>query len=411
MVTSIIALASVVAVWSLLAARFQRWRITAPILTVAAGAAVGLTTRNAIGETLNTQVALKAAEIILAILLFVDATEVRNGPLGSHPAAAVRILFVALPLSVLAAVGLGSWLLPGLSWPVLLVTACVVMPIDFAPAGSILRETRISSRARGILNVEAGYSDGIVSPIIVFALALAGGQTSANTPFDALNAAMPTAFKAVCVGAVVGVVLASLTNLAERTRAMNAQSERLILVAAPLLAYGVSVGVHGNGFVASFICGLAFHYLRRKDESSSALQLLDDISFLLTIVMWFVFGSVTVLALWGGIAWGLLAFCLIALTVMRMVPIALALIGSGVPWKERALIGWLGPRGTSSIVFGLLAFNVLGTSDADEVVTAMVVTVLGSVLIHSDGSRAATRSMATTIQTIFRRAFSRKAAR
>ena len=113
--------------------------------------------------------------------------------------------------------------------------------------------------------------------------------------------------------------------------------------------------------------------------------------------MWFVFGSVTVLALWDGIKWGLLAFCLAALTATRTVPIALALIGTRIPWRERVQLGWLGPRGTSSIVFGLLAFNVLDMDDGVEALTAMVVTVLGSVLFHSDGSRAAVRKLSTAL--------------
>ena len=200
---------------------------------LAAGVAVGLTTRNTIAESLNSEVALKAVEIILAILLFVDATEVRSGPLGHHPAAAVRVLLIALPLSLIASVGLGSWLLPDFSWPVLLVIACVVTPIDFAPTGSILRGYRISTRVRGILNVEAGYSDGIVSPIIIFALTLADGLTQATTPTDALRAAVPASIKAILVGTAVGLVLAFLAGLAERARTMNVQSKRLILVAAP----------------------------------------------------------------------------------------------------------------------------------------------------------------------------------
>ncbi|WP_369027675.1 hypothetical protein [Nocardia farcinica] len=107
--------ASVLALWAVVAGRLERWRITAPIIMVVAGAAMGITTKGSLGETLNTEVALKAAEIILAILLFSDAAEVRGGLLGRERWSALRLLFVALPLSIGLAMLLGGWLLPGLA--------------------------------------------------------------------------------------------------------------------------------------------------------------------------------------------------------------------------------------------------------------------------------------------------------
>ncbi|MFJ4654655.1 cation:proton antiporter [Nocardia sp. NPDC088792] len=386
MIASIIVVAVVVALWALLAARLERWRISAPMIVVAAGMAMGLTTHNTIGETLNTHVALKAAEIILAILLFVDATEVRGGMLGKEPGAALRVLFLAMPLSMAAAVVLGWWLLPGNGWPVLLVIACVVMPIDMAPAAALVRDRRIPARVRNVLNVESGYNDGIASPIILFALALAADNPGGNTPWDALASAGPSALKAIAVGLVLGGALAWLVSRSERAELMSAQSKRLALVAAPLLSYGVAVALSGNGFVASFVCGFVFHYARREAENHRDLELLDDIGFLLTVVMWFVFGNTIVFALWGGVSWRVVVFAAAALTVLRMVPVAVSLIGSGLKRVEVLLIAWLGPRGTTSIVFGLLSFNMLHDADADLVLSVLVVTVLGSVLVHGIGS-------------------------
>ncbi|MEV0052770.1 hypothetical protein AB0H34_19980 [Saccharopolyspora shandongensis] len=88
-----------------------------------------------LGIALNTDVAQHIAEIILAVLLFVDATEVRGGRLlGRSPGLVARVLLVAMPLSIALAMLLGVVLLPGLSWPLLLIVACIVIPSDFAPA-------------------------------------------------------------------------------------------------------------------------------------------------------------------------------------------------------------------------------------------------------------------------------------
>ena len=107
---------------------------------------------------------------------------------------------------------------------------------------------------------------------------------------EALGSAVPHAIKAILVGVAVGAALALLTNAAERRGDMTEQSRRLILVAAPVLAYGLSLAVGGNGFVSAFVCGIAFNNLRRSEAIHSEMELLDDIGFLLSAGMWFVSG-------------------------------------------------------------------------------------------------------------------------
>lgn len=362
------------------------------MVLVLAGVAVGFTTQDVLAVTLNTDTAQHAAEIILAVLLFVDATDVRGGFFGADPRSALRMLLIAMPIGLAVSVLLGLWLLPGQPWAVLLVIACVVIPIDFAPASSLLRDPQIPERVRGLLNVEAGYNDGIVSPIFLFAVTLAADHTHAETPLDALGHAVPEALKALLAGVVVGAGLAMLTNAAERHELMTSQAKRLILVTAPLLAFGSSLGIGGNGFVSAFVCGIAFNYFRSPAGFRTELELVDDVGFLLAAVMWFVFGLTAVVALGFGVPLGLVLFCLLVLTVARVVPVLLAMLGSRVSWRERLLLGWLGPRGTTSIVFGLLAFNALEGVAEHTVALVMVVAVLGSVVIHGVGAPAAVRA-------------------
>jgi len=391
---SLIAASGVLAVWSLLGRRMEGWRLTAPMVMVLAGIAVGFATLDDLAVSLNTDTAEHTAEIILAVLLFVDATHVRGGMFGGQPRAAMRVLFIAMPLSFAAAIALGLWLLPGLSWAVLVVIACIVVPIDFAPAASILRDDRVPERVRNLLNVEAGYNDGIVSPLFIFALVLAEKTSRADTPLEALGAAVPEAAIAILVGLAVGAALALAANAAQQRDWMTHQSARLVLVAAPLLAFGLSLSVGGNGFVAAFVCGLAFNNLRRSSDIRAELELVDDLGFLLTVAMWLAFGATSVMALRSGVSAAAVVFCLLALTVVRILPVVVSLIGSRLPWGERLLVGGLGPRGTTSIVFGLLAFNALDGPDERTVVLVTVVAVLGSVILHGVGGPAAARTYA-----------------
>ncbi|MEH3142293.1 MAG: cation:proton antiporter [Mycobacterium kyogaense] len=382
MLISLIAFAAVFAAWALGAGRLERARVTAPVVLILAGVAAGFTTSDALAVALNADVAQHGAEIILAVLLFVDATDVRGGLFGREPRAALRVLFLAMPLSLGLSVLLGAWMLPELSFAVLLVIACTVVPTDFAPAATILRDARVPERVRNVLNVEAGYNDGIVAPVFIFALALSGGDLHTETPLRALGSAVPQALTAIVVGGAVGALLAVAINGATRRGWMTGQSVRMILVTAPMLAYGLSLAFDGNGFVSAFVCGITFHYLRRSSSWHEELEFVDDIGFLLSAIMWFVVGAVAVLAVERGVSWQTVVFCLLALTVVRVLPVALAMLRSRFSWRERMMLAWLGPRGTSTIVFGLLAYNVLDGAEEHDALAVMVVVVLGSVVIH-----------------------------
>ncbi|MFI9505267.1 cation:proton antiporter [Nocardia sp. NPDC052566] len=392
MTLSLITVCLVVALWSLLAVKFEQWLVSVPILMVIAGVAVGFTVRDSLADALNTEVALKGAELILAVLLFVDATEVTGGLLGRSPRLAIRLLLLALPLSLGASMLAGWWLLPSLSWAVLLVIACVVVPIDFAPASWIVRDKRIPHRVRESLNVEGGYNDGIVSPIFVFALALVADSGDTAGPLEALGTAGPSALKALVVGIGLGALLAWSANHAESRNLMSEQSARIALTVVPILTFAVATGIGGNGFVAAFIAGIAYHYFRESPTYARQLDLLEDISFVLGIIMWFAFGLISVLVVFTDLGWQMLVFALAVLTVVRMLPVVVSLTGSELPPRQRWLAGWLGPRGTTSIVFGLLAFNRLDDTNAEIALTATFYVVLGSVLLHGITVPLATRA-------------------
>lgn len=413
MIPALLALSAAVLARSLVGARLDRWNVAAPALMVLCGAAAALSaSEETLVELFNTEVAQHAAEIVLAVLLFADATEVRGGRLwGSAPGLVARVLLLALPLSLGAAVLLGAVLLPGLPWPMLLLLACVVIPSDFAAAERVVRDPNLPTRVRSVLNVESGYNDGLMSPVFLFALILSGSRARDTTALEALATAVPFALKALVVGGALGSVVAVLLFAAVRAGWSSEQGGRVAVLVLPLLAYTATSAVDGNGFVASFVCGIAFRHVLRglafKHVRRSAdrtperfhaltgdLRSLEDATGLLTMVMWFVVGGAGVVVLSFGVSWQVLLYCLAALTALRVLPVVLSLLGTDLSARERFLVGALGPRGTTSIVFGLLAFNGLPLGDAaDTVLTTTVVCVLGSVLLHGFGSAPLARRL------------------
>jgi NhaP-type Na+/H+ or K+/H+ antiporter len=156
---------------------------------------------------------------------------------------------------------------------------------------------------------------------------------------------------------------------------------RVGVLALPLLSYGVAILFAGNGFVAAFVAGICFGAATRR-LPADALHLTEDIGTMLTLVVWFIFGQVVNDTIGDGGLWGAVPYAAVGLTVVRMVPVFIALIGSGVDLPDRFVIGWLGPRGLASIVFGLLAFIALNSPENDSVATVMVATVALSVVCH-----------------------------
>jgi NhaP-type Na+/H+ or K+/H+ antiporter len=83
-----------------------------------------------------------------------------------------------------------------------------------------------------------------------------------------------------------------------------------------------------------------------------------------------------------GLTWQAVAYAVLSLTVIRMVPVAVALAGARLGRPAVLFVGWFGPRGLASVVFGLLALEDLAEPAAKPAVTVIAFTVLLSVLAH-----------------------------
>lgn len=401
----LISLAAIL-VWSLVAHRFERWGVAGPVGLLLLGAATVAWDVPAFSDMLDSQFAEKSAEIILAILLFVDATEVRGGVFGKEGRAIARLVLIALPLSLILAMVVGVWLIPEASIPVMVVIACVVMPTDFSPAAQLLRGKSISPRTRQILNVESGYNDGLVSPLFGMSLALAVFWTTISRTPDAeltdeaiaepvfefllafINAAPSTIF-AIAIGLALGTGVGLAVRYARRREIANDIGARYVMMLLPLIVYGVaSLPVFSaNGFVAAFVAGIGYRLTRvRATEASSIdhseLVLVDEVGVLAASFVWFLLGGAAVVVFTSEFDWRFLVFAALALTLVRMLPVYLSLMGSNVARADRVLIGALGPRGTATIVFGLLAYNSLPYDQGMLVLAAMVTTVVGSIVLH-----------------------------
>ncbi|MFR9801201.1 cation:proton antiporter [Pseudonocardia sp. RS010] len=383
--------------WALVAGRLARFSVTMPFAMLAAGIVLTAGPDPVFVFDIEFESAEHVVEGILAILLFTDATEVPGGILGRQPRLTLRLLLIALPLSLALAWLAGAVLLGGAGVWLLLVLATVVMPVDLAPAIAVVRDRRIPERLRQVVNAESGLNDGLVAPVFLFALA---GATAAGGDglTEAAANALPSMVIAIAVGALVGVVAARVLRRALDRGWTQPSALRIGVLALPLLAYGGAAVFGANGFVAAFVAGVFFEPEARRLPPGT-LHLVEDVGTLLSLALWFIFGALVNQTLArGAITWQVVLYALVALTLARMLPVAVSLVRTDVGRRDRLVLGWAGPRGIATLVFGMLAFIDLPAGPQQELVLAVaVVTIVASIVIHGLSTGLVARSYGRTV--------------
>jgi NhaP-type Na+/H+ or K+/H+ antiporter len=366
--------------WSLVSARLERVYISAPMAFVVLGLVSTHGPLSVIEVEVDSALARNVAELTLAIVLFVDASRVNVRALRKDAALPVRLLSVGLPLTMgLAFVAAAA--LYGTTEPWLLaLIAAAVAPTDAALGAAIMQDTRVPGRIRRVLNVESGLNDGIATPFVgVF---LAGAATS-----EAIHGAVTVTDAVVDLvgGAAIGAAIGLGGAVLVRTAAGRGWSAATFRPLAPLglalLAYAGTVLVGANGFVAAFVAGMAFGTLLPADLEPT-VDFTSVVGELLSLFMWFAFGAAMLVPAIDHARWQDVVFALLALTVVRMAPVALACVGLGLDRRTVAFIGWFGPRGLASVIFALLAFDSLDAPAGDRVLAAVAITVVLSVIAH-----------------------------
>ena len=363
--------------WGMVSARLERINITAPIAFVVLGLVVSNEPVSLIDIGVHAASVRHIAEITLALVLFADASRVNLGALRSDAAVPARLLGIGLPLTMAAGFAAALLVANGDLWLAALIGASVA-PTDAALGAGIIRDERVPGRVRRILNVESGLNDGIVTPFVTFFIAgaTAGDVTNAPTVGDAL---VDIAI-GVGLGVAIGLVGALLLGAAH-ARMERARVHPLAVLGLALVAYTATIEAGGNGFVAAFLGGMAFGSVASSRDELT-LEFTGDAGELLSLVVWFLFGAAMIVPAFDHVEWTDVVFAVLALTIVRMAPVALSLSRSGLDRSTVAFIGWFGPRGLASVVFALIAVDSLETSDANRVLAVVTLTILLSVVAH-----------------------------
>jgi NhaP-type Na+/H+ or K+/H+ antiporter len=383
--------------YAAISARVDGTPLTPPILFAAAGLLLGIDGLGLVDPDPDGHGVKLLAEATLAVVLFADASRIDLAALRSEAGFPARLLGIGLPLTIVAGFAAALVVLPGLAWPEALVLAVVLAPTDAALGQAVVTTERLPLRVRQSLNVESGLNDGICVPLFLVALAVAEAEEGAIGNGAAVTLVAEKIGYGALAGGVAGV-LATVVVVSAVGRGLVAHDWLQVLpLAAAGLAYGSAEAVGGSGFIAAFVGGAVFGGLRRS-RGGDVSHLVDQAGQVLAAVTFVVFGAVILGPAVGAATWQHALYAALSLTAIRMVPVAIAMLGTGARRPTVAFVGWFGPRGLASLVFAVILLQEADLAGETTLLTVSFLTIGLSILAHGLSAAPLARRYASWIE-------------
>jgi len=369
--------AAALGIYALVSRRLSRSIISGPMFFAAVGfvaVAVGLG-EEPTGDV--TGVATVALEMTLALVLFTDAMATKISPGRDQAELPSRLLGFGMPLIILTGAVVAAVLFPEFDLVGVAIVATVLAPTDAALGAPVVSNTRVVARIRGALNIESGLNDGIALPFLLFFIAIGEAEDGANL-FSLLFSAIGIA---VIVGIGIGWVSARLIIASSERGWLQPIWRQIAVVTVPVVAYVVADELGGSGFIATFVGGLIFGRLLLKSYPDIA-NFAEDVAEVATMVAFMVFGALILQPRVGDFTWEILLYGLLSLTLVRMLPVAISMIGTHLRPPTILYMGWFGPRGLASLIFATVVLEEVDIPGTDLMVTIVTLTVALSILLH-----------------------------
>jgi NhaP-type Na+/H+ or K+/H+ antiporter len=379
--------ALVLLAFSAVSGRLERSIVTPAIFFTSAGLLAG-PVLGLVDLSIGSEPVKLLAEATLTLVLFADASRISLPALRRESAVPARLLGIGLPLTIAFGTLAGVGLLPGVSLVEALVLSIMLACTDAALGQAVVTDQRVPSRIRQGLNVESGLNDGICVPLFFIALALAEWDEGTVTAHAAVHLVLEEIGYGLIAGVAAGILGALALRLARRLP-VEAHWLQILTVATAVLAAGIATGLGGSIFIAAFTAGFLFGVITRA-HGGEVSHLVDEGGELLNAVTFIVFGAAILGPVLDELGWEVLVYAVLSLTVVRMLPVALSLLGTGARRPTLGFVGWFGPRGLATIVFAVILIDESSLPHERTMLLAVVATIGISVFAHGLSSRPLT---------------------
>lgn len=367
--------------YSLISGRLQGTIITAPLVFILFGFTVGSGGLDVADVDLSHSAIHVVAEFTLILVLFSDAARIDLNRVRQDHDLPLRMLVIGLPLAIGAGTLIALHLFPAFSlWEATLLAA-LLAPTDAALGQAVVAAKVVPVRIRQAINIESGLNDGIALPAVLLFAAFASAQHVSQEAGEWIRFGLLQVTLGPLVGVAVGYVGARLLDEAAERGWADAPFQGIGILSLAAFSFAAAELVSGNGFIAAFIGGMVFGNTIRH-PCIFLFEFMESQGQLLMLITFLIFGT-TLLP--EGIAHfnlTILLYAVLSLTVIRMVPVAIALLGTGLSLPTQLFLGWFGPRGLASILFVLLILEESHLKHHEELLSITVVTVALSALLH-----------------------------
>jgi NhaP-type Na+/H+ or K+/H+ antiporter len=372
--------AVIIVLWGMVSRPLDRRGVTSALVFTVAGFIVGTSALGWLDVPVESATAERVAEVALVLLLFSDAARLDLRALRRELSWPSRLLLIGLPLTILAGMGAGMLVFPGMALASVFLLATMLCSTDAALGQKVVSDTSVPARVRQALDVESGLNDGLAVPFFLVALDLANAELTTGFTWAVVANAAEQIGWGLVAGLVAGLLGAAAFRIGDGRGWIGSEWRQIVPLAAALLAYALAMTLGGSGFIAAFVGGMAFGAAGAVQGSAVTL-FTEETGGLLAAVTWIGFGALALGLVIPDITWQVVLYAVLSLTLVRMVPVTIAMAGKGARRQTVAFIGWFGPRGLASVVFALLVVE-RGVPEEQTVLTTVVVTVALSVLLH-----------------------------
>ncbi len=367
--------------YGLISRRIENTMITPPMVFVGFGILICESFTGAFPVDAESPIIHFIAELTLILVLFTDASQIDLRKLIRDHRIPVRLLTIGLRLTILGGTLVAAVTIAGLTFWEGAVLAAILAPTDAALGQAVVSSPRVPERIRQALNVESGLNDGIALPVVLVAICLAAAGNHDETAAHWLQFAAIQVALGPVAGIAVGYIGGWLMTRASKAGWMNHAFQQLAALGLSLLAFAGAELIGGNGFIAAFCAGLTVGNSARG-ICPCLVEFAEAEGQLLTLITFMIFGALLVPAAIPHADWTVWLYAGLSLTIVRMIPCAISLLGMREGWRTNLFVGWFGPRGIASILFGLIVLEEVELGHGETLFAVVIITVLCSVVLH-----------------------------
>ena len=355
--------------------------VTPAILFVSIGLLVGPEVLDAVEISSTSETVRALAEATLALVLFSDSSRIDLGKLRRDISLPVRLLGIGLPLTIVAGALAAALIFDQMTLGEAVILAVILAPTDAALGQAVVTDPRVPSRIRQGLNVESGLNDGICVPLLFAAVAAADVGSHISEGRSAGTLLLEEIGYGIIGGVAAGLLIGAVIVHAGRRGLIEGAWRQVIPAAGAALAYGTADALGGSGFIAAFVAGMVFRGVIKRDPEDLN-RLTEEVGSVLNGVTFVLFGAILLGPALGDLSWELILYAVLSLTVLRIVPVMIGMLGTHARLPTLEFLGWFGPRGLASIVFAVIVIEESQLPHEHLIVLAIYLTVGLSVFAH-----------------------------